>query len=47
MWGKYCRIYPEFAQKTSALFKVQYIRYMKIDCLIAQTETEQKMSSEV
>ena len=37
MWGKYCRIYPEFAKKNnSALSKVPYNQYTTIDCLIAQ-----------
>ena len=43
MWGKYCRIYPEFTpkkppKKTSALFKVLYNQYTNVDCLIAQTK---------
>jgi hypothetical protein len=42
MWGKYWRIYPEFAKKKQkknrALFKVLYNQYTKIDCLIAQTK---------
>jgi hypothetical protein len=39
MWGKYCRIYPEFARErenNTALFKVPYNKYTKIDCFIAQ-----------
>jgi hypothetical protein len=41
MWGKYCRIYSEFAhthKKNSALFKVLYNQYTNIDCLITQTK---------
>jgi hypothetical protein len=41
MWGKYWRIYPEFAKKNKknrALFKVLYNQYTKIYCLIAQTK---------
>ena len=36
MWGKYCRIYPEFAPKKQQQYFIRYNQYTKIDCLIAQ-----------
>ena len=50
MWGKYCRIYPEFAPppkknpQTTALFKgTTNIRKLSVCCLIAQ----EKMKSRI
>ena len=41
MWGKYCRIYPEFATtKNGALFKGT--TYAKIYCLITQDKMKNR-----